>query len=104
MADSAPLRIDSTLPARLVRYIVAAAALALGACSSPLPSTELPPARFVSMAPEFQGLRDYRGVMNLSLKSTGMDQAALSKLVQAAQLDFIFIGDRTKPGDSDFGI
>src|SRR5271156_5152018 len=80
------------------------AALALAGCASPLPSTELPPARFVEPAPEFPGLRDYRGIVDLAIKPSGLDQSAVADLARTAQIDFVVLGDSVKPGDSDFGI
>jgi len=83
-----------------------AAALMLAGCSAPLPSTELPPARFVSAAPEFPGFNDYRGIIDLPIKTSGLDQSGIADLARAAQIDFIFLADRVQPGasDSDFGI
>ena len=89
---------------RRLRFLAALASLAIAGCSAPLPSTELPPARFVSAAPEFPGLRDYRGIVDLRIKPSGLDQSAISDLAKAAQIDFIALGDPVKPGDSDFGI
>ena len=83
---------------------VAAILLALAGCSSPLPSTDLPPARFVQPAPEFPGLRDYRGIVDLAIKPSGLDQSGVSDLAKTAQIDFIVLGDSVKAGDSDFGI
>ncbi len=84
------------------------AALVLAGCSAPLPSTELPPARFVSAAPEFPGFDDYRGIFNLPIKGSGMDQSKIAELAKDAQIDFIFLADRVQPGESegasDFGI
>jgi hypothetical protein len=89
---------------RRFRLLVAAVSLALAGCSAPLPSTDLPPARFVSAAPEFPGLRDYRGIVDLRIKPSGLDQSAVADLAKTAQIDFIVLGDSVKPGDSDFGI
>jgi len=84
------------------------AALILAGCSAPLPSTELPPARFVSAAPEFPGFHDYRGIIDLPIKTSGMDQSEIADLAKAAQIDFIFLADRVQPSesesDSGFGI
>src|ERR1700757_1661394 len=82
----------------------AAIILALAGCSSPLPSTDLPPARVVQPAPEFPGLRGYRGIVELAIKPYGLDQAAVAYLANTAQIDFIVLGDSVKAGDSDFGI
>src|SRR5258707_3228695 len=90
-------------PVRL-RLIVALVSLILASCSAPLPSTDLPPASFVSAALEFPGFRDYRGIVDLRIKPSGLDQSAVADLAKAAQIDFIVLGDPVKPGDSDFGI
>ncbi|HYL57913.1 MAG TPA: hypothetical protein VEU51_03510, partial [Candidatus Acidoferrales bacterium] len=87
---------------RTVAALIAAAIFA--ACSSPMPSTELPPARFISVVPQFPQLRDYRGVFGLKLKAAGLDQTAAANLAKAAQVDFIFLGDRVTAGDTDYGI
>jgi len=79
------------------------AALMLAGCSAPLPSTELPPARFVSAAPEFPGFHDYRGIFDLPIKKSGMDQSEIAELAKAAQIDFIFLADRVQPSESDGG-
>ncbi len=80
------------------------AALILAGCSSPLPTTELPPARYIQAAPEFPGLHDYRGIVDLPIKASRMDQSAVAELAKASQIDFIFLADRAQPGDTDFGI
>jgi hypothetical protein len=80
------------------------AALTVTACSSPLPTTELPPARYIQAAPEFPGLHDYRGIFDLPIKASGMDQSAVAELAKTSQIDFIFLADRVQPGDTDFGI
>lgn len=80
------------------------AVLALTACSSPLPSTELPPARYIQSAPEFPDFHDYRGIVDLPIKTSGMDQTAIADLAKTSQIDFIFLADRVQPGDTDFGI
>ena len=90
--------------ARRFRFLAVTVSLALAGCSAPLPSTDLPPARFVSAAPEFPGLRDYRGIVDLRIKPSGLDQAAVADLAKSAQIDVIVLGDSVKPGDSDFGI
>lgn len=84
--------------------LAGAVSLALAGCSSPLPSTDLPPARFVQPAPEFPGLRDYRGIVDLAIKPSGLDQSAIADLAKTAQIDFIVLGDSVQPGDTDFGI
>jgi len=81
-----------------------ATALVLAGCSAPLPSTELPPARYIQSAPEFRGFHDYRGIVDLPIKPSGMDQAEVAELAKAAQIDFIFLADRVQPGDADFGV
>lgn len=78
--------------------------IAVAGCSSPLPDTELPPTRFIAPAREFPGLRDYRGIVDFKLKRTGLEQSAVADLARTAQIDFIFLADQVKPGDSDFGI
>jgi hypothetical protein len=80
------------------------AALLLAGCSSPLPTTELPPARYIEGAPEFPGFHDYRGIVDLPLKASGMDQSGIADLAKTSQIDFIFLADRAQPGDTDFGI
>jgi hypothetical protein len=80
------------------------ATLAIIGCSSPLPSTELPPARYIQPSPEFPAFHDYRGIVDLPLKAAGMDQSAVADLARTAQIDFIFLADRVQHGDSDFGI
>ena len=74
------------------------------ACSAPLPSTELPPARYIQPAPEFPEFHDYRGIVDLPIKASGLDQSGIADLAKTAQIDFIFLADRVQPGDSDFGI
>ncbi|MGH7924589.1 MAG: hypothetical protein ACREQH_08375 [Candidatus Binatus sp.] len=78
--------------------------MALTGCSSPLPSTDLPPARYIQGAPEFPGFHDYRGIVDLPIKSSGMDESAIANLAKTAQIDFIFLADRVRPGGADFGI
>ena len=80
------------------------AALLLAGCSSPLPTTELPPARYIEAAPGFPGFHDYRGIVDLPLKASGMDQSGIADLAKTSQIDFIFLADRAQPGDTDFGI
>jgi len=80
------------------------AALTVIGCSSPLPTTELPPARYIEAAPEFPGFHDYRGIVDLPMKASGMDQSGIADLAKTSQLDFIFLADRVQPGDTDFGI
>jgi hypothetical protein len=80
------------------------AAFFLAGCSSPLPSTELPPARYIQTAPEFPGFHDYRGIVDLPIKTAGMDQSGVADLAKTSQIDFIFLADRVQPGDTDFGI
>src|ERR1700730_8137031 len=89
---------------RRLRLLAALVSLAFAGCSAPLPSTDLPPARFVSAAPEFPGLRDYRGIVDLRVKASGSDSTAVPELAKDGQIDFIVLGDPVKPGDSDFGI
>jgi hypothetical protein len=80
------------------------AAFFLAGCSSPLPTTELPPARYIEVAPEFPGFHDYRGIVDLPIKASGMDQSGIADLAKTSQIDFIFLADRVQPGDTDFGI
>ena len=84
--------------------VLTIAALTFIGCSSPLPSTELPPARYIESAPEFPGFHDYRGIVDLPMKASGMDQSAIADLAKTSQIDFIFVADRVQPGDTDFGI
>jgi len=85
-------------------YFSIVAALVLAGCSAPLPSTELPPARYIQPVPEFPGFHDYRGIIDLPIKATGMDQAGIADLARTTQIDFIFLADHVQPGDTDFGI
>jgi hypothetical protein len=85
-------------------YLPFVAALVFAGCSAPLPSTELPPARYIEPVPEFREFHDYRGIVDLAIKPSGMDQSAIADLARTAQIDFIFLADRVQPGDSDFGI
>lgn len=80
------------------------AAVTVIGCSSPLPTTELPPARYIQSAPEFPGFHDYRGIVDLPIKASGMDQSGIADLAKTSQIDFIFLADRVRPGDTDFGI
>jgi hypothetical protein len=80
------------------------AALVLAGCSSPLPTTELPPARFIEPVPEFPTFHDYRGIFDLPIKASGMDESGIADLAKTSQIDFIFLADRVEPGDTDFGI
>jgi hypothetical protein len=80
-----------------------AAALATG-CSTPLPSTSLPPARLVAPALEFPNLRDYRGVVDCRYRAGGLDEGGVAELAKAAQIDFITDGDPYKPGAANYGI
>lgn len=84
--------------------ILTIAAVTVIGCSSPLPTTELPPARYIQGAPEFPGFHDYRGIVDLPMKASGMDQSGLADLAKTSQIDFIFLADRVQPGDTDFGI
>ena len=80
------------------------AAVTVVGCSSPLPTTELPPARYIQAAPEFPGFHDYRGIVDLPMKASGMDQSGIADLAKTSQIDFIFLADRVQPGGTDFGI
>ena len=83
--------------------LAGAAALAVFGCAAPLPSTDLPPTRIVAPARDFPELRDYRGVIDLQLKGSGLDQAGIADLARAAQLDFITLGDDAEPGAANYG-
>ncbi len=87
-----------------LRTLLALAALSLARCSAPLPSTELPPGRFVTPALEFPNLRDYRGVVDLRIRDANLDQAAIADVAKTAQIDFVVLADRARPGDTDYGI
>ncbi len=93
---------------RLFLKVCFSAVVLLAGCSSPLPTTELPPARYIETVPEFPGFHDYRGIIDLPIKASGMDQSGIADLAKTAQIDFIFLADRVQPGesesDSDFGI
>jgi hypothetical protein len=84
---------------------IAAMLVALG-CSAPLPSTDLPPARYIQPAPEFPEFHDYRGIVDLAIKPSKMDQGAIADLAKTSQIDFIFLADRVEANgsDADFGI
>ncbi|MGC2494320.1 hypothetical protein [Candidatus Binatus sp.] len=84
--------------------LLTVAALTVIGCSSPLPTTELPPARYIEVVPEFPGFHDYRGIVDLPIKASGMDQSGIADLAKTSQIDFIFLADRVQPGDTDFGI
>ena len=91
-------------PRFLFQYLSVLAAFTFAACSAPLPSTELPPARYIQSAPEFPEFHDYRGIVDLPIKASGLDQSGIADLAKTAQIDFIFLADQVQPGDSDFGI
>jgi hypothetical protein len=78
-----------------------AGALWCAACAAPLPSTELPPTRQVAPALEFPELRDYRGIVDCRIRP--LEQEASADLAGNAQIDFIVLGDRARPGDTDYG-
>ncbi len=87
-----------------IRIAVASAAVfAVFGCAAPMPSTDLPPTRIVAPARDFPELRDYRGVIDLQLKDSGLDQAGIADLARAAQLDFVTLGDDAEPGTSNYG-
>ncbi len=86
----------------LARSAAVAAALACAACAAPLPSTELPPTREVGPAREFPELRDYRGIVDCRIRP--LDEEAVADLAKNAQIDFIVLGDRARPGDTDYGV
>jgi hypothetical protein len=85
-------------------YFSIVAAILLAGCSSPLPSTELPPARYIQPSPEFPEFHDYRGIIDLPINGSGMDQSGIADLAKTAQIDFILVANRAQPGDTDFGI
>jgi hypothetical protein len=86
------------------QYCLLAIVVTIAGCSSPLPTTELPPARYIQGAPQFPGFHDYRGIVDLPMKASGMDQSGIADLAKTSQIDFIFLADRVQPGDTDFGI
>jgi hypothetical protein len=83
--------------------LASAAALAVFGCAAPMPSTDLPPTRIVAPARDFPELRDYRGVVDLQLKGSGLDEAGVADLARAAQLDFVTLGDDAEPGAANYG-
>jgi hypothetical protein len=92
---------------RLLRFsILSIAAVGIFGCSAPLPSTELPPARYIQTAPHFPEFHDYRGIFDLPLKASKTDQGAVADLAKSSQLDFIFLADKVEANgsDADFGI
>lgn len=80
------------------------AALVLIGCSAPLPSTDLPPARYIQPAPEFPEFHDYRGIVDLPLTTSGIDQSAIADLAKTAQIDFVVVANPMPPGEPDYGI
>ena len=82
----------------LSAFLSILAALTFIGCSSPLPTTELPPARYIEVAPEFPGFHDYRGIVDLPIKASGMDQSGIADLAKTSQIDFIFLADRVAAG------
>jgi len=84
--------------------LLAIAAIALCACSAPLPSTELPPGREVAPALEFPQFRDYRGVLDLRIRDSGLDQAAIAEAAKVAQIDYVVLADRARKSDTDYGL
>jgi hypothetical protein len=90
-----------SLPIRIA--LAGAAALALFGCAAPMPSTDLPPTRIVAPARDFPELRDYRGVIDLRLNGSGLDEAGIADLARAAQLDFVTLGDDVAPGTANYG-
>lgn len=74
----------------------------VGGCAAPLPSTELPPARFIMPARGLTGLRDYRGVVDFRMRESGLDQVAAAELALKAQIDFVFLADRAD-SSADYG-
>jgi hypothetical protein len=86
-----------------VRAWLAAAVVVGGGCGASLPGTDLPPSREVRPALEFPELRDYRGIVDCRPSATGVDQARLGDLAQAAQIDFICLADRVSRPTSNYG-
>jgi hypothetical protein len=90
---------------RLLKFcLLTLAALVLIGCSAPLPTTDLPPARYIQPAPEFPEFHDYRGIVDLPLNASGIDQSALADLAKAAQIDFIVLANPTPASAADYGI
>lgn len=89
---------------RFLRDFIAVAAVALSACSAPLPSTELPPGREVAPALEFPQFRDYRGILDLRIRDSGLDQAAVAEAAKVAQIDYVVLADRARKSDADYGL
>ncbi len=87
-----------------LRCLLIAAALGIAGCSAPLPTTELPPGRFISPALEFPEFRDYRGVIDLRIRDAKLDQPAVADLSKPAQIDFVVLADRARRGESDYGV
>ncbi len=77
------------------------AALICAACAAPMPSTELPATRQVGPALEFPELRDYRGIVDCRIRP--LEQETVADLAKNAQIDFIVLGDRARPSDTDYG-
>ncbi len=98
--DRLTLRMNS-LSIRIA--LASAALLVVFGCAAPMPSTDLPPTRIVAPARDFPELRDYRGVIDLQLQGSGLDEAGIADLARAAQLDFIALGDEAEPGTANFG-
>ncbi len=80
---------------------IAAAALVAG-CAAPLPSTQLPPARFIMPARGIPGLRDYRGVVDFRLRASGISEVEAADLALKSQIDFMFVADRAD-SNADYG-
>jgi hypothetical protein len=89
----------------LIAWIAAACLIAAGGCAAPLPSTSLPPARYVETVPGFPDLQDYRGEIDCRIRSSGLSQEKVAELASSAQIDFIMLGDRVRRGSAaDLGI
>jgi hypothetical protein len=89
------------------RLIAATAALAVAltaGCSTPLPSTSLPPTRLVAPALEFPSLRDYRGIVDCWYRAGGLDEGGAAEIAKSAQIDFITDGDIYDPKAQNYGI
>lgn len=91
---------------RIIAIAAAAAiaAVSAAACSTPLPSTNLPPARFISPALGFPSLRDYRGIVDCWYRAGGLDEAGAASIAAQAQIDFITDGDPYNAKSQNYGI
>jgi len=58
----------------------------------------------VAPALEFPQFRDYRGVLDLRIRDSGLDQAAVADAAKVAQIDFVVLADRARKTDTDYGL